>query len=399
MHEPAPHDDTRLNLRAAFLLGLVTSTFSTVAVSLGAARIGRDVGVDWMIVASLLMRDAAFQAEPGWPVLALGILIHQSADILWAVVFFGLLGRWTARLSPPAILLAAVPWALLTSAIEWFLIVPLLPFRQPAFTLLQAYWLGLVVHLLSASLYPLFPWVRDRLARRVPSPHRRFAARWGALAAGGTLLLGVLAALGSQQRELPHLGGDTARDRDYMRHMAVHHEQGIELASLAAKQAADPQLRALARLMIATQKGEVAILAQWWRSWFDAPPAFVCSEQERAAMPGLLDPARLAALRRLRGGEFDAAFVDAMSFHHRGAIAMADAALHRAGDPRLRLMSHAIVHEQRGEIALMHGVEGVPAVTMATRAMWARAGEHPADRPQGLPQQRRDGERGSAGTR
>jgi len=54
-----------------------------------------------------------------------------------------------------------------------------------------------------------------------------------------------------------------------------------------------------------------------------------------------------------------------MSFHHAGAIAMAEEAMLEAGDPRLRIMSHAIRHAQRGEIDLMRGIPRGFAVTRA----------------------------------
>jgi hypothetical protein len=55
--------------------------------------------------------------------------------------------------------MAAVPWAILTSALEWFILVQLFPFWQPIFTLQQPYWIGFLVHLSSASMYPLFAWL------------------------------------------------------------------------------------------------------------------------------------------------------------------------------------------------------------------------------------------------
>src|SRR5215207_8185011 len=104
-----------LDWRAAALLGVLTSTFSTLAVTLASARLGRDVAVDWMIVGTVLLRDGGLQAEPGWRELGLGILVHMSADFFWAVVFFGALGRWTGRLGPWALLPIALLWAPLTS--------------------------------------------------------------------------------------------------------------------------------------------------------------------------------------------------------------------------------------------------------------------------------------------
>ena len=148
------------NWRAAAELGLVSSTFSTVVSQLAAAQLGRDPSVDWMTVAAIPMRDRALNAEPSWGANLAGILFHQWADFSWAVFFFGLLGRWTADLHPLAILLLAIPWAAFSSATEWFVLVPLLPFWQPLFTLQQPYWIGFLVHASSTAMYPLFAWLR-----------------------------------------------------------------------------------------------------------------------------------------------------------------------------------------------------------------------------------------------
>src|SRR5436305_14814317 len=153
---PAPKSDWI----AAAQLGLVSSTFSTGVSQLFAARIGRDPAVDWMTVAGIPARDWAISTDPSWWEILSGIAFHQWADFSWALVFFGLLGRWTARLSPGAIALVAIPWAVLTSALEWFVLVPIFPFAQPIFTLQQPYWIGLLVHSSSAVVYPIFFWLR-----------------------------------------------------------------------------------------------------------------------------------------------------------------------------------------------------------------------------------------------
>lgn len=364
---------TGLNWRTAALLGLISSTFSTLVSQFMATRIGRDAVIEWMVVAAIPLRDTAIQTEPSWWAIAAGILFHQWADFSWVLVFFGLFGRWTARLRPWTILLIALPWALFTSATEWFFLVPLIPFRQPMFTLEQPYWIGLLVHATSASLYPLFPWLRDWMAGRLPSRHRRFAAVWSSLAAAGVLALGVVAFMGWRGQELPWMGTDPAYDQAYMRRMTAHHAQGIELARLAAEKAQDEHLRTVGRLMIAAQKGEIAVFDQWWRSWFDGPlPA--ATPEDHATMPGMVPPERLEQLRNASGAEFDALFVPLMTGHHQGAIAMADEAMHRADDIRLRLMSNAIRHAQRGEIEMMHGTEGWAAVRSATAALLEPAG-------------------------
>ena len=122
--------------------------------------------------------------------------------------------------------------------------------------------------------------------------------------------------------------------------------------------------------MVASQKGEAKILEHWWPSWFGIPMQ-ICSSAERAVMPGMLEEAEINALRSLPSAEFDVRFVKLMIRHHAGAVAMSDAELRNGSDLRLRIMAHAVRHEQQGEIALMNGASGTAAVQLAVRNMFA----------------------------
>jgi uncharacterized protein (DUF305 family) len=320
-----------------------------------------------MVVATIPGTDSMLSSQPGVASIAFGIAFHQWADFSWALFFFGVLGRWTAALAPLTLLLIAVPWAMVTSAIEWFVVVPLFPFWQPIFTLQQPYWIGVLVHLSSASMYPLFPWIRDgSLPKR---QGRAFLKIWAVGAVLGIVVLGLGAIAGSVGREWPWSGRDASVDQTFMRHMFTHHQQGIELAAMAAEKANDPHLRRLANLMNASQGGENKIFENWWSSWFGLPMQ-VCSSEERLAMPGLLTESQVAELRDTAPGEFDSLFVNLMTIHHAGAVLMADQELREGSDIRLRIMAQAIRHEQQGEIALMHGASGLPAVLLAFQNMF-----------------------------
>jgi uncharacterized protein (DUF305 family) len=180
--------------------------------------------------------------------------------------------------------------------------------------------------------------------------------------------LGIWDLFASIQRDIPWIGRDADRDQRFMRHMATHHEQGIALATIADEKAIDPHLKSLARLMVASQRGERSALLRWWQSWFSLSMD-LCTTEERAAMPGYLEQSQIATLQAADGREFDATFVKLMSIHHAGAVAMADKELRQGSDFRLRLMAHAIRHEQQGEIALMQGVKGLDAVALGFRHM------------------------------
>lgn len=272
--------EPKSNWLAAAQLGLISSSFSTIVSQLFAAQLGRDAFVDWMTVAAIPARDAALSADPSWATVLGGIAFHQWADFSWAMVFFGLFGRWTAALSPLQIFLLAIPWAVFSSTSEWFVLVPLLPFWQPLFTLQQPYWIGLLVHMSSAAMYPLFAWTRWPFGR-APSTHDvRIAKAWGAGGVAVICILALIAFMAQLGRDWPWTGRDRDADQTYIRHVTAHHVQGIELARLGAQRAIDPHLRALANLMVASQTGEVRIFDAWWQSWFGmAMPD--CTAQER----------------------------------------------------------------------------------------------------------------------
>jgi uncharacterized protein (DUF305 family) len=355
--------------RAAALFGLISSTYSTLVSQLTAGRLGRDALVDWMIVGSIALRENGLQMAPSWWNVLAGLLVHQSADFGWDIVFFFILSRWSHQLGPWMLLAIAVPWAVFTSGVEWLFLVPVIPFWWPVFTLEQAWWLGLLVHTTAASTFPFFPYIRDRFAGIKHSPHKRFTAIYAGLAVIGVSILAVLALAGEQGRELPHIGRNIAFDQQYMINMSAHHRQGIELATLATERASDPRLRAIARMMVATQESEIRIFEKWWRSWFEGELPDPAPEQH-GNMPGMLTPAELGEVAQAYGADFDQRFIAAMSTHHGGAIAMADQAMKQAGDPRLQIMSHGIRHQQQGDINLMHGLDGIAAVQAASRAMF-----------------------------
>ena len=158
-------------------------------------------------------------------------------------------------------------------------------------------------------MYPLFAWPRRPAAERGVFAGRTFLRIWSFGAISRIVLLEAAALFAAYGHELPWVGRDTSVDQAFIRQMSTHHEQEILLASIAAERAADPHLRALSKLMAASQGGEARILARWWTSWFDEPMQ-ICSAQERAAMRALLDAADVANLQSIEASSFDGLFVD-----------------------------------------------------------------------------------------
>jgi uncharacterized protein (DUF305 family) len=219
-------------------------------------------------------------------------------------------------------------------------------------------------------MYPLFTSLRWPIGYAPATRDVRLGKAWGVGGIGVACILAAVALASQLGWEWPWMGRDREADQTYIRHMTAHHKQGIELASLATNRAHDPHLQALASLMIASQAGESRIFDRWWQSWFGLPMPD-CTAQERAEMPGYLTPEQMQEARSASSDQFDEVFVRMMTIHHKGAVRIAHQEWHSRGDPRLRIMAHAIRHEQQGEIALMERVEGIQAVIEATSNMFA----------------------------
>lgn len=336
---------------AAFITGLVSGTFSTVLVSLGAGRIGRNAPEDWMEIATVYFGPGVITEQPTWYAILGGLVVHQSADMAWALVFFGLLGRWTRGLSPTTILLLGMPWAVLTSAIEYW---GTLPWLQPIVPMQVPYWTALTVHLTSGFAYPVFPWVRSLIVTE-GVPYMRFGRNWAGVLLALVAVSGIFFGLGKGGHEprwpfLAEQGRES--DKQFLRQMTAHHEVGVAMAHLAAERAAEPDLRVLGRLMVAGQQAEIAVMRNWWRGWYGGEVPGITAK-ERATMPGMPSQEELDELAQLEGEAFQQRFVQMMVRHHKGAIMMARETWGSRGDPRIWPLADSIIHVQTRQIDFM----------------------------------------------
>ena len=52
-------------------------------------------------------------------------------------------------------------------------------------------------------------------------------------------------------------------DRDFVSHMAPHHQGAIDMAQVELKYGKDPTLRQLASRIVAAQRDEIALMERW----------------------------------------------------------------------------------------------------------------------------------------
>jgi uncharacterized protein (DUF305 family) len=120
--------------------------------------------------------------------------------------------------------------------------------------------------------------------------------------------------------------GDQYNDTDvmYLQMTVVHHEQGLEMVRLAAKNARRAEIRTLAEAIDVTQADEVELMKSWLEGW--SKPATVDHAPSAHADHGGLPatgPQAMAALRGAKGADFETTFLNLFVAHQHNAVEMA----------------------------------------------------------------------------
>ena len=99
--------------------------------------------------------------------------------------------------------------------------------------------------------------------------------------------------------------------------MIPHHQQAIDMSNMALKNDASPEVKKLAKEIIAAQGKEIGQL----KYWLTATKSSMTMNHDMG-MGGMLSKSDLIALKKLKGAKFDSAFLKAMIAHHKGALDM-----------------------------------------------------------------------------
>jgi uncharacterized protein (DUF305 family) len=129
--------------------------------------------------------------------------------------------------------------------------------------------------------------------------------------------------------------------------MIPHHQQAIDMSNMALKNGASPEVKKLAKEIIAAQGKEIGQL----KYWLTATKSSMTMDHDMG-MGGMLSKSDLIALKKLKGAKFDAAFLKAMIAHHEGALDMV-AMLDRTKNSEAKKIAIDIRTGQSAEITLM----------------------------------------------
>jgi uncharacterized protein (DUF305 family) len=153
-------------------------------------------------------------------------------------------------------------------------------------------------------------------------------------------------------------------DRQFIDMMVPHHQGAVEMARIAQQRGGHPEIKEMARAIIADQEREIGQMKAWRQAWFgsdqtppmDKMPMVPGMAGEHGGHGGGGSTMNMAAdVEALRQAPepFDRAFIDAMILHHESAIAAAEAAETRAQKAEIKDLAKAIIAAQQREIDRM----------------------------------------------
>jgi uncharacterized protein (DUF305 family) len=189
--------------------------------------------------------------------------------------------------------------------------------------------------------------------------------------ASGSVSVVQPGAPGTPSRKLPPSTSAVAPQRsqadiEFMQGMIMHHSQAVEMTALIPSHTENKEIRSLGARISLSQSDEIKFMKRWLVAR-DAPvsmampgmPDMDKSGKPMQAMPGMLTPAQMSALRQAKGAEFDRLFLTGMIQHHNGALVMVKQLFDVPGagqDAELFDFATDADNSQRAEIKIMENM-------------------------------------------
>jgi uncharacterized protein (DUF305 family) len=170
----------------------------------------------------------------------------------------------------------------------------------------------------------------------------------------------------------------TTADFSFMQGMVMHHSQAVEMVGLMKGRTTTPDMLDLGKRISISQGDEIAFMKRWL-AFYGKPVedggmdhgtmagmnhskmqgmdhGKMSMDMDMPAMPGMLSPKQMEALRNAKGAQFDHLFLTGMIQHHTGALAMVKDLFdtgNGGGEPQLFDFTADVDVTQRAEIGLM----------------------------------------------
>jgi uncharacterized protein (DUF305 family) len=157
-------------------------------------------------------------------------------------------------------------------------------------------------------------------------------------------------------------------DVGFCQDMAVHHDQAVLMANLAQTRGG-PAVKAIADAILLSQSVQIGTMRGWLQLWgepaaADRPMGWMSASGDHAQnphnqlekasdMPGMASAEEILQLWRLSGDAFDILFLQLMTRHHEGGVAMARHAAEHGKMKPLREIAEVMLVQQMQDISQM----------------------------------------------
>ncbi|MEY4396592.1 MAG: hypothetical protein RLZZ40_348 [Actinomycetota bacterium] len=148
-------------------------------------------------------------------------------------------------------------------------------------------------------------------------------------------------------------GALSMNDIMFAQMMIPHHQQAVDLATIAESNTKNVQVLDLAARIKNAQQPEIDQM----QAWLDDSNSGM-EMNHHMSMPGIVSDKDMAAIRAAHGAEFDTLFLTHMIAHHEGAVEMVNNLIANSANAKVKAMGQAIVKAQTAEIAEMKALLG-----------------------------------------
>ncbi|ADW68430.1 DUF305 domain-containing protein [Granulicella tundricola] len=155
-------------------------------------------------------------------------------------------------------------------------------------------------------------------------------------------------------------------DIDFMQGMIMHHGQAIQMTALIQSHTENKEVRSIGQRISLSQTDELKFMRRWLETRNEpismsmpGMPDMDMIGKPMPAMPGMLTPPQMEALRNAQGPQFDHLFLTGMMQHHNGALVMVKDLFNQPGagqDADLFDFATDVDNTQRAEIRIMQQI-------------------------------------------
>ncbi|QXC60586.1 DUF305 domain-containing protein [Aquihabitans sp. G128] len=146
-------------------------------------------------------------------------------------------------------------------------------------------------------------------------------------------------------------------DVTFVQGMIPHHQQAVEMATLAETRADSAEVKGLAAKIKGAQDPEIKQMQGYLKDWGQNEPSGMGGDS-MSMDHGMMSDADMTKLEDASGAEFDQMFLTMMIEHHKGAIEQAETELADGKSAGAKKLAKAIVTAQKAEITTMEDLIG-----------------------------------------